>query len=284
MYPIPYRTQVSTTFRQTNLSNVNEISRSIRPSAIINVYLLLTLPFDIARSRTLWEMGATRSFAALFSSAVGMKFMILLSEAMEKRGILLDRYQNSSPEATSGIYSRSFFFWLNKLMTTGFTRTLSNEDLYPIDEEMTSRVLLNQGQNAWETSKHIESDSWAVFRCTLRANWVACLSCVFPRLAFIGFSYAQPFLLTRTVAFADNLEEPDSVGWGLTAAFGLVFFGLAISNGAYRHLCYRFVTASRGTLVTMVYAKTLDLSITALDESAALTLMSNDTGKCLSTC
>jgi ATP-binding cassette, subfamily C (CFTR/MRP), member 1 len=35
----------------------------------------------------------------------------------------------------------------------------------------------------------------------------------------------------------------------------------------------------RGTLVGMIYAKTVDLSTTALDESAAVTLMANDTGK-----
>ena len=31
-------------------------------------------------------------------------------------------------------------------------------------------------------------------------------------------------------------------------------------------------------MVSMIYSKTVDLSITALDESVAITLMSNDTG------
>jgi hypothetical protein len=42
---------------------------------------------------------------------------------------------------------------------------------------------------------------------------------------------------------------------------------------------YRFVSTVRGTLVSLIYAKTMDLSITALDESVAVTLMANDTGK-----
>ena len=100
------------------LSHTEHI-HSVRPSAIINVYLLLTLPFDVARSRTLWLDGATRAVAALFTSTVAVKFIILVAEAMEKRSILLDRYRYSSPEVTSGIYSRSFFWWLNSLMTTG---------------------------------------------------------------------------------------------------------------------------------------------------------------------
>jgi ATP-binding cassette subfamily C (CFTR/MRP) protein 1 len=87
---------------------------SIRPSAIINTYLLLTLPFDAARSRTLWLGRATRPIAAAFSSTLAVKLIILITEAIEKRPILLDRYRRASPEATSGIYSRSFFWWLNK--------------------------------------------------------------------------------------------------------------------------------------------------------------------------
>ena len=44
-------------------------------------------------------------------------------------------------------------------------------------------------------------------------------------------------------------------------------------------MTFRFTTVVRGTLVSMICAKTLDLSITSLDESAAMTLMSNDTGE-----
>jgi ATP-binding cassette subfamily C (CFTR/MRP) protein 1 len=257
------------------LSHVEHI-HSIRPSAIINAYLLLTLPFDIARCRTLWAEGVTVSIASMFSSTIAVKVMVLVTEAIEKRHILLERYRCSSPEATSGIYSRSFFFWLNKLMTSGFDRILSNEDLYPIDEEMTSKVLHGRAHSAWRKSS--TSTAGALLRATLRANWLALAYCIFPRLCLIGFRYAQPFLLTRTVEFANNPNESDNIGWGLTAAFGLVFLGLAVANGTYYHMCYRFVTASRGSLITLIYAKTMDLSITALDESAAITLMSNDTG------
>jgi len=93
--------------------------RSIRPSDIINIYLLFTLPLDVARSRTLWIHGATKSVAAVFTSTMAVKIMVLIAEAIEKRHILLARYDYSSPEVTSGIYSRSFFWWLNSLMTTG---------------------------------------------------------------------------------------------------------------------------------------------------------------------
>lgn len=220
---------------------------SIRPSAIINIYLLLTLPFDIARCRTLWMLGSTKSVAAAFSSAIGIKCMVLITEAIEKRHILLDRYRYASPETTSGIYSRSFFFWLNNLMRTGFIRVLSNEDLYPIDDDMTSRFLDDRAQETWKSAD--KSRNRALVWVTLKATRTPLLYCIFPRLCMIGFRYTQPFLLSRTVNFANNINEPDSIGWGLTAAFGLVFLGLAISNGAYFHMCYRFITTVRPHII-----------------------------------
>ena len=202
--------------------------------------------------------------------------MILIAEAIEKRSILIDRYRNSSPEVTSGIYSRSFFWWLNTLMTTGFRRVIQNEDLYSIDEEMSSAFLRGQGEYIWSQTQRGEPS--ALFWSTLKATRSAFLYCVFPRLCLIAFRYSQPFLLSRTVDFANSPEEPDSIGWGLTAAFGLVFVGMAVGNGFYEHMTYRFIVSVRGTLVSMIYTKTVDLSVTALNESAAVTLMASDTG------
>ncbi|KAL2181082.1 P-loop containing nucleoside triphosphate hydrolase protein [Thermothelomyces heterothallicus CBS 202.75] len=50
-----------------------------------------------------------------------------------------------------------------------------------------------------------------------------------------------------------------------------------VSNGFYYHMTYRFVTSVRGSLCGLIYGKTLELSVTALDESIAVTLMSTDT-------
>ncbi|KAI9645295.1 hypothetical protein NHQ30_006030 [Ciborinia camelliae] len=248
---------------------------SVRPSALINVWLLLTLPFDMARARTLWLDHANIPTAAVFTSALGVKIMVIIAEAVEKRHILLDRYRQTSPEATSGIYSRSFFWWLNAIMTTGFQRIIRNEDLYAIGEEMSSQTLYFRAQNAWDRCDHTQSRSlmWSILKATRGAFALG----IIPRLCMIGFKYAQPFLLERTVGFANDESQPDSIGWGLTGAFGIVFLGLAVLNGAYYHMAYRYNTAVRGSLVSLIYAKTVDLSITALDESVAVTLMANDT-------
>jgi ATP-binding cassette subfamily C (CFTR/MRP) protein 1 len=232
--------------------------RSIRPSSIINTYLFVTLLFDIARTRTLWIQHSPKPI-------------------VEKRGILLSQYQDVSPEATSGIYSRAFFWWLNKIMTTGFRRVIRVEDLFPVEDDLGSIVLKRRAETLW--GKADKKRSHALFWSTLNANRNKLAAGIFPRLCLIGFRYAQPFLLSRTVDFVSWKQESDNIGWGLTGAFSIVFLGIAITSATYYHMCYRFVTTVRGTLVSMIYAKTVNLSITALDESAAITLMSNDTGE-----
>lgn len=251
-----------------------EHSRSIRPSPIINIYILLTLVFDIARARTLFMNQSSSSVAGCFAAMLSVKILVLLAEAIEKRTILLDPWRSLSPEETSGIYSKSVFFWLNKLMTTGFQGILRNDDLYPIDSDMTAEVLRDRMQHSW--NKATKGKRRALFWALLRANTAALVYNIVPRLAQIGFRYVQPSLLTRVIAFARDETQPDNIGWGLTGAFFLVLLGVAITNGVYYHMTYRFVTRARGNLVSIIYSKTVDLSITALDESVAVTLMSSD--------
>ncbi|PYI24555.1 putative ATP-binding cassette transporter [Aspergillus violaceofuscus CBS 115571] len=251
-----------------------EHARSVRPSAIINGYLLLTLVFDIARVRSLFRASAASSLSGVFSSMIAVKVTVLLAEAVEKRQILLPPYRELSPEETSGIYSRPFFFWLNQLMNSGFHRVLQNQDLYPIDKDMSSQVLQQRIKKVWNMT--VQNQPRALFWAVLRANLKPFLYCLLPRLVQIGFKYTQPLLLTRIVSFASDESQPESIGWGLMGAFFLVLLGLALSNGVFYHMTFRFLTSARGSLISMIYAKTLDLDITALDESVAVTLMSSD--------
>jgi ATP-binding cassette subfamily C (CFTR/MRP) protein 1 len=169
---------------------------SIRPSTIINVYLFVTLLFDIAHTRTLWNENAPKAIAAVFTVTVMIKFMVAIMEATEKRKILLAQYQNKNPEATSGIYSRAFFWWLNALLTIGFRRIIRKEDLFPMEDEMSSSVLASRAKRLWSTANKTRSHAfcWSA----LNSNRRQLALCIFPRLCLIGFRYAQPLLLSRT--------------------------------------------------------------------------------------
>ncbi|KAF7905842.1 hypothetical protein EAF00_000121 [Botryotinia globosa] len=200
------------------LSHIEHL-HSVRPYALINVWLLLTLPFDIARTRSLWLVHANNPTAAVFTSALGVKIMVIIAEAVEKRHILLDRYRNTSPENTSGIYSRSFFWWLNTLMTTGFQRVIETEDLYPIGEEMSSHYLYSRARSTWDSSN--QTKSYSLLWSTLKVTRGAFALGIVPRLCTTGFKYAQPFLLERTVGtICEGLTNVHEL-WAVTIELGI---------------------------------------------------------------
>ena len=254
-----------------------EHTRTVAPSSVIGLYLLGSLIFDVARLRSLFLLhtSATKSIGTILALSTAIKIGVIFSEAASKRNILQARYQNLPPESTSNVYSRSVFWWLNGLLRHGSLRVLRVGDLYEMDESLSSAVVGRKFQQAWNSTNKsrkqalLISIGWAM-KWSLLASGI-------PRLLVIGLKYAQPFLLTRTINYvSDKNYQPTNIGWGLIGAYATIYVGLALLTASYNHLLNRIITRIRGGLVSLVFTKTLDLSITALDESAALTLMSAD--------
>lgn len=247
------------------------------PSTLIGIYLLISLPFDVVRLRTFYLLRgfAARSIANLLSLSVAIKSGVLITEAVEKRGILLEPYRGLPPEATSGIYNQSVFWWLNPLLRIGFGKTLQIEDLYNLDEDLASTNVENRFKRAWATVKEPQCNS--LFLTTLYVLRWEILLAGFPRLFLIAAKYAQPFLIQDTIQYVSDRDgQAAATGWGLTGAFFLIYFAVAIFTASYRHLSSRFATQIRAGLISLLYNKTLELSLVSNDPSASLTLMSSD--------
>lgn len=112
--------------------------RSLRPSTVLNVYLGISLILDIARARTLWLIINNQVVAACFSASCALKAVVLVLEATEKQSLLIDRSKASAKEATSGIYSRSLFWWLNSLLWNGCKSLLTVDTLTALDHALTA--------------------------------------------------------------------------------------------------------------------------------------------------
>ncbi|KMP02660.1 canalicular multispecific organic anion transporter 1 [Coccidioides immitis RMSCC 2394] len=253
--------------------------RTVKPSFLLSVYFLITLPFDAARCRTLW-LRRTSDYGYLialtFTVTVALKVIILVLEAAPKRGILKPEYQAYPPEATSGVINRSFFWWVNPLFWFGYSNLLSIENLFNLDKHLVSERVHQRMEAAWSKvkSKGPNSLLWVTIKVL---KW-RLMSIIFPRLCLIGFTFAQPFLINRAIKFASQPESRTSEGIGnsLIGAYILVYIGIAVSMGQYQHLTYRAITMARGGLIGMLYRKATDLSIKDVDPASSLTLMSAD--------
>lgn len=111
----------------------------------------------------------------------------------------------------------------------------------------------------------------------LHHRW-AIASAILPRLCLTGFTFAQPFLLTRLVGFVSEPNGPlsHSYGSGLIVAAMIIYLGLAITTASSQHKTFRLITMLRASIVPLVYRHTMRLDVGAARGSAALTLMSVD--------
>lgn len=115
-------------------------------------------------------------------------------------------------------------------------------------------------------------------------KWTILAACL-PRLAYTGFTFAQPFLIDRVLSFTSGPKEGRSTndGFGLIGAYAIVYIGAAVSLTLYEHKVYRTLSKFRGSLITMIYEKTLRLSSGGTWNAEAITLMSADIDR-LGTC
>ncbi|KAF2811591.1 putative multidrug resistance protein [Mytilinidion resinicola] len=254
-----------------------EQTRSIHPSTLLEIYLLSSLVLGIPQARTLFLRHDDLSIAGVFVAGIGAMLLLWTLESRNKTKSLKDPYREYPPEATRGVWSRTFFLWLNSLFVTGLKRLLSMNDIWKLPPSMSSERLRDDMQRSWDQRPIPErrrSLVWASIKCL---RWPL-LSVVLPRIALIGFNYAQPFLISRVISFVGQPRASQNYNesLGLIAAAGLIYTGAAMTTVLYMHRLYQSITMFRGALVGLVFNKTLNLRDGVYDESAAVTHMSTD--------
>lgn len=131
-----------------------EHTRSVQPSFILSIYLLASVVFDAVQVRTLFLRNDKPAILGLFTANVAIKLALLVLESQSKRRYLRAPYNTYSPEATSGIFNRSFFWWINPILVTGFGKLLTLDDLFATDSSLKSEVLLEDIQVSWTKCKY----------------------------------------------------------------------------------------------------------------------------------
>lgn len=98
-----------------------------------------------------WE---GRTIAIISSVTVGIKCLLLLVESIEKKSILRYEYRGSPPEATAGIFNRSFFLWLNPLFKKGFSNLMAVDDLFALDKQLHSERVQDDLELQWNQGRY----------------------------------------------------------------------------------------------------------------------------------
>ncbi|KAK3360588.1 ABC transporter [Lasiosphaeria hispida] len=256
-----------------------EHTRTVRPSSLLNTFIFFTLLFDITRARTLLLRASDpfdSSIAYVFTAGVTVKITVMVLEALEKRRLLRTEYQDCPPEATAGLYNRSFFWWLNPLFYQGFKRVLDVDDLYTLDKHLEASHWHQKFLNAWSPGRN--KSPYSLLKSTFRLLWRPLTQTILPRSCLTALMFCQPFLINRTIRLSQEPinNETTQVGYGLIGAYLFVYVGIAIAMGQYQHRTYRTISMARAGLVSIIYNKTSALHLKDVDPAASMTLMSAD--------
>ncbi|KAG8630868.1 hypothetical protein KVT40_000008 [Elsinoe batatas] len=255
-----------------------EQARSLRPSVLLNAYLLVTVILDAAVVRTSWLLDSIpKSITGMQTAALACKLAILILESQHKRNRLVKSVNEKSPEDFSGLYSQSLFWWLNRIMWQGAKMVLSSADLYPISSDIAAKQLSDSFEEYAVTVAAKGQQIHLISAIVSLLRWPIVLA-VLPRIALLGLTLCQPLLLRRLLSYlqAGAVNRDANTGYGLIGAYGVVYVGIALVSALYWHRQFRFLTMMRGILTTAIYKKALELEINAEDRAASVTLMSTD--------
>lgn len=133
--------------------SIFEHYRSPKPSSIIEIYVSLSLVFDVARVRTLFATEDARSLAWVTLAVLPIKFVLLILELKDKSSFLLEDIGRSAPEYVANFFNRLIFWWINPLLLSGYSRPLQEADLLNIDPYVGDERELQTLADRWDSCK-----------------------------------------------------------------------------------------------------------------------------------
>lgn len=130
-----------------------EHSKSRPPSALLQTFLLVTIVLDAARFRTAWFSagGPVHDEARqLLPVQLIIKTLLLIAESGSKAAVIAIPARRISREEASGIFGTAFALWILPLLSSGWRKDLTVDDLEPVDEALSSERVLDKLTSAWQ--------------------------------------------------------------------------------------------------------------------------------------
>ncbi|KAF2502909.1 P-loop containing nucleoside triphosphate hydrolase protein [Lophium mytilinum] len=258
-----------------------EHTRAVRPSHLLQFFLLVLLICDAVRLRTLFLMEYPTSLVTWASIHTFLTGLLVLLESLDKRELFYsDRDKALPPEETIGLFGQRLFWFLNGLFLDGYRKVLKPSDLFDIDQDLASEEIRTLFSQAW--SKQDKTRKAPLSRVIFRVLWLDLVLPMIPRVLQIGTTLSQPYLISAMIKYIQD-GSPDSKndGYGLIAAFALNYSILAVVTSWHTQSVARFAVKLRGCLISLIYERTLELDSKEVNLGSATVLMNVDVEKVL---
>lgn len=208
--------------------------RSIKPSTVIVLYLLVTLATDLYNlfvfvAGDSCEVHGYGAFKAIEAST---RFVMLCAESRSKTLLLESEADKLSPMETAGVLSTTFFWWVNPILKMGGRRNLKEADIPPLETEMRSKVLKDITVRNWAEREQPET-KMSLVKTIFKSVRPSFLAVIGPRLVVAGFRCSQPLLIGQVISFIQDDRGGDRSIYDKLYVVMLaivVYGGLNVSN------------------------------------------------------
>lgn len=250
-----------------------------------------------------WTQFQFINFMIFFGLIIIMLLLNCFPDAKPRESTFhVKKVKNPSPEPTASFLNRILFHWFTYTTYIGFRRPLTENDIYDINPENTSKELIppfdkyfaesvekgrRQQANKKKNTKKDDGNSkpskitnGSVTPAIIKAYGVPFLHAGFLQVIILALLFAQPFLLDELISFT-FVAATAPLWQGLILAFGLflVTFFSAIINGQYFYRTALTGIRIKTGLISAIYRKALRISISTKKDTTVgeiVNLMSVD--------
>lgn len=246
-----------------------EFFRRLRASPLVTLYLTISTLYNAARIRTFAIIGLSSPnpfFFVTFVAGYACRIVLWFLEAAPKSAFV-ETAEGDKPlahEETSSFVARLFITSVDPVLWKGFRSDLTIPSLGSIHSQYDSETLFDNGFPHWQ--KHLSTGrKHPLIRTMFSCYGSVLLAPVIPCIIYSLAQATQPTLISDVIRFIESYKTanpaPVEHGWGLVAAYGLVFLISTFSWGLFQMNALRCSVAVRGFLVQMVYRKALRVNI-----------------------
>ena len=183
------------------------------------------------------------------------------------------------------LFSRLTFSWLNPILSLGYKRPLTPEDMWELSEDDKTAAVRQDFEREWKKELILPEGEVSLSRALRRAHGTPFMFAGFFKLVHDLLMFVGPLLLNQLIGFVNNqmyeYDNPPPTWHGYAICLALFVTNIIQTASLHQYFqrCFRTGMLTRSSVIAAVYAKSLVLSISSRQDSTTggvVNLMSVD--------
>uniref|UniRef100_A0A672M2M9 ABC-type glutathione-S-conjugate transporter n=1 Tax=Sinocyclocheilus grahami TaxID=75366 RepID=A0A672M2M9_SINGR len=251
--------------------------KGVQSSGVLFIFWTISVLCAIVpfRSKIVYQNGVEDKLRfTMFYIYFGLTLIQLILSCFNEKPPLFSSVvtdPNACPEITAGFLSKMTFWWFTSMAIKGYKSPLENKDLWSLNKQDSSELVVPNLLNEWEVEKSKEEEEVLLSKRkeVRQPSFLRALLRAFGPYFLIGsafkllqdlITFVNPQLLRLLIDFTKQTNAP--LWWGYSLAFLMFGTSLLQTLILHQHFQYCFVTGMRlrSGIIGAIYRKALAIT------------------------